>query len=33
MASSPLSRFVIYNIDYSKSSDGPEMTVFLSEVI
>jgi hypothetical protein len=33
MASSPLSRFVIYNIDYSKSSDGPEMTVFLSEVV
>jgi hypothetical protein len=33
MASSPLSRFVIYNIDYSKSSDGPAMTVFLSEVV
>jgi hypothetical protein len=27
------SRFVIYNIEYSKSSDGPEMTVFLSEVV
>lgn len=33
MAASPLSRFVVYNIDYSKSSDGPEMTVFLSEVV
>jgi hypothetical protein len=26
-------RFVVYNIQYAKSSDGPEMTVFLSEVI
>ena len=33
MASSPSSRFVIYNIDYSKSSDGPDMTLFLSEVL
>jgi hypothetical protein len=33
MASSTSSRFVIYNIDYSKSSDGAEMTVFLSEVL
>jgi hypothetical protein len=33
MVSSPLSRFVIYSIDYTKSSDGPEMTVFLSEVV
>jgi len=33
MASNSSSRFVIYNIDYSKSSDGPEMTVFLSEVV
>jgi hypothetical protein len=33
MASSPSSRFVIYNIDYSKSVDGPSMTVFLSEVV
>jgi hypothetical protein len=33
MASPSSSRFVIYNIDYSKSSDGPEMTVFLSEVV
>jgi len=33
MAASPSSRFVIYNIDYSRSSDGPSMTVFLSEVV
>ncbi len=33
MASSPTSRFVIYNIDYSKSSDGADMTIFLSEVL
>ena len=26
------SRFVVYNIEYSKQKDGPEMTVFLSEV-
>jgi len=26
-------RFVIYNIEYSKSKDGPEMNVFLSEVL
>ena len=25
-------RFVVYNIDYSKSLEGPEMTVYLSEV-
>ena len=31
--SAPLSRFVVYNIDYSRSSDGPEMTLFLSEVV
>jgi hypothetical protein len=29
----PDQRFVVYNIQYSKSSDGPDMTVFLSEVI
>jgi hypothetical protein len=33
MASPLSSRFVIYNIDYSKSVDGPDMTLFLSEVI
>lgn len=26
------SRFVVYNIEYSKEQDGPEMKVFLSEV-
>ena len=26
------SRFVVYNIDYSRSIDGPEMTLYLSEV-
>jgi hypothetical protein len=25
-------RFVIYNIEYSKSVDGPSMTAYLSEV-
>ena len=29
----PDSRFVVYNIDYSRSSDGPEMTLYLSEVV
>lgn len=27
------SRFVVYNIDYSRSNSGPDMTVYLSEVI
>ena len=27
------SRFIVYNIEYSKSIDGPEMSVFLSEVL
>lgn len=27
------SRFVVYNIEFSRSSDGPEMTVYLSEVV
>jgi hypothetical protein len=26
-------RFVVYNIQYSSKSSGPEMTVFLSEVV
>lgn len=31
---SPISsRFVVYNIEYSRSFEGPEMTVYLSEVI
>ena len=25
-------RFVVYNIDYSRSGAGPSMTVYLSEV-
>jgi hypothetical protein len=25
-------RFVVYNIEFGKSSDGPEMLVYLSEV-
>jgi len=33
MVSSPSSRFVVYNIDYTKSVDGPDMTLFLSEVV
>jgi hypothetical protein len=27
------SRFVVYNIEYSRSLEGPSMSVFLSEVI
>jgi hypothetical protein len=27
------SRFVVYNIEYSKNQSGPSMTVFLSEVV
>ena len=33
MAASEDSRFVVYNIDFSRSVDGPEMTLFLSEVV
>jgi hypothetical protein len=33
MASNPSSRFVVYNIEFSRSLDGPDMTVFLSEVV
>ena len=32
MVASNTSRFVIYNIDYSRGTDGPSMTVYLSEV-
>jgi hypothetical protein len=32
-AGSDSSRFVVYNIEYSKSKDGPEMSLFLSEVL
>jgi hypothetical protein len=33
MASNPSSRFVVYNIEFSRSLEGPDMTVFLSEVV
>ena len=33
MAANPNNRFVVYNIDFSRNSDGPDMTIFLSEVI
>lgn len=32
MVANKNSRFVVYNINYSKSVDGPKMTVYLSEV-
>jgi hypothetical protein len=33
MVSDPKNRFVVYNIEFSRNSDGPEMTLFLSEVV
>lgn len=33
MAANPASRFVVYNIEFSRNSDGPDMTLFLSEVV
>jgi hypothetical protein len=33
MVSPKSSRFVVYNIEYSKDESGPSMTVFLSEVV
>ena len=33
MVASKNSRFVVYNIEYSKDQSGPSMTVFLSEVV
>lgn len=33
MLSPSSSRFVIYNIEYSRNSDGPDMSLFLSEVV
>ena len=33
MASNPQNRFVVYNIDFSRNSNGPDMTLFLSEVV
>jgi hypothetical protein len=32
-AISSSSRFVVYNIEYSKNAQGPSMTVYLSEVM
>jgi hypothetical protein len=32
LVSSNLTRFVVYNIEYSRGSDGPSMTAYLSEV-
>ena len=32
LISSLNNRFVIYNIEYSRNSNGPDMTVYLSEV-
>jgi hypothetical protein len=29
----PNSRFVVYHIEYSRSGDGPEMSLYLSEVL
>jgi hypothetical protein len=28
----PNTRFVIYNIEYSRSVNGPEMTIYVSEI-
>ena len=33
IASNPQNRFVVYNIDFSRNSNGPDMTLFLSEVV
>ena len=27
------SRFVVYNIEYSKTAEGPDMSIYLSEVL
>lgn len=32
LVTSPDKRFVVYNIDYSRSNNGPSMTLYLSEV-
>ena len=32
LVASSLSRFVIYNIEYSRNNNGPNMTIYLSEV-
>ena len=33
MAAGAASRFVVYNIEFTRNSDGPDMTLFLSEVV
>jgi hypothetical protein len=30
--STPSTRFVVYNIEYTRNLDGPNMTIYLSEV-
>jgi hypothetical protein len=32
LVASDLSRFVVYNIEYSRSNNGPSMTTYLAEV-
>ena len=32
LVTSPDSRFVVYNIDYTRNNNGPSMTIYLSEV-
>jgi hypothetical protein len=32
LVASDTSRFVVYNIEYSRGNDGPNMTAYLSEV-
>ena len=32
LVSAPTDRFVVYNIEYSRNVDGPDMTIYLSEV-
>jgi hypothetical protein len=33
IAADSSNRFVVYNIDFSRNSNGPEMQLFLSEVL
>jgi hypothetical protein len=32
LVTTSLSRFVVYNIEYTRSLNGPNMTIYLSEV-
>lgn len=32
LVSAPTDRFVVYNIEYSRNVDGPDMTIYLNEV-